>query len=40
MQHEPAGRVGLDHVRVGPIVAADGEAAGRSVRRPGGADRA
>ena len=40
MQHEAPGRIGLNHVRVSPIVSAEGEAARRSVRRPGGADLA
>ena len=40
MQHEPSGWIGLDHMRVGPIVAAHREAAGWGMRRPGRSDRA
>ena len=40
MQHEAPGRVGLDHVRVRPVVPAEGEAARRGVRRPRGTDLA
>ena len=40
VQHEASGWIGLDHVGVGPIVAADGEAARRRMRRTGRADRA
>ena len=40
VQHEAPGGIGLDHVRVGPIVSAEGEAARRGVGRPGGADLA
>ena len=40
MQHEPPRGIGLDHVRVSPIVSADGEAARWRVGRPGGADLA
>src|SRR5262245_4627188 len=34
VQHEASGWVGLDHVRVRPIVATEGEASGRSILRP------
>ena len=39
VKHEASRGIGLDHVGVRPIVAADGEAAGRGVRRFRGADR-
>src|SRR5438128_876610 len=40
VQHEAARGIGLDHVRVGPIVAAEGEAARRGALGPGGAELA
>ena len=40
VQHEAPRGIGLDHVGVGPIVSADGEAARRGARRPGGAELA
>ena len=40
VQHEAPGRIGLDHVGVGPIVSAGGEGARRGTGRPGGADLA
>src|SRR5262245_10949075 len=40
MEHEPSGRVGLNHVRVRPIVAAHREAARWRVHRPGWANSA
>ena len=38
-QHPLPGRVGRDHVRVRPVVVADGEVAGRAVGRAAGTGR-
>src|SRR4029453_14858679 len=40
MEHEPSGRIGLNHVGMGAIVAAPREAARWGVGRPGRANRA
>ena len=38
MQHEASGRIGLNHVRVRPVMAAEGKATRRRVGRLRGAD--